>query len=112
MRLFLAINLPSDIKRKISKQIDKLKKEYPYFRFVTEENYHITLHFFGEIANPDKIIKKINDAIYDISPFFLYSFEANLFQRGKITIYLGFQRNKVIEKLVDEIKENLGITHE
>ena len=109
MRLFLAIDLPSKSKTQLESQLKNIYKNYPDFKWVSKESFHITLHFFGEVNNPEKIIKKIKDTVYDQAVFYLYSLNADLFLRKKITIYLGFQRSKNLEKLVDSLREELGI---
>jgi len=109
MRLFLAIDLPVKIKKDLSQQLSQIKKEYQDITWVEPENFHITLHFFGEISNYKKIIEKIEEAIYDQDRFYLYSLNVNLFINHKIIFYLGFRREKILEKLVDKIKSSLLI---
>src|SRR5437867_2056409 len=109
MRLFLALDLPNEAKTKLANQIENFQKEYPYFRWVSPENYHVTLQFFGEEFKPEKLINKISEATYDKREFYLYSRQASLFMRGKIIVYLGFLRNKEIENIVSDIRENLGM---
>lgn len=112
MRLFLAIDLPINVKRKLHNQLKSLKEDYPDFRWVGEENYHITIHFFGEKSSADKISEQITDTVYYTSPFHLYSFKTDLFIRGKIILYLRFQRNKILERLADELKVRLSLPSE
>jgi 2'-5' RNA ligase len=60
MRLFIAIDLPEDVK----KYLLGLKKELHGLkcaRFVTEENMHLTLKFLGEV--PDKYVESIAEAL-------------------------------------------------
>jgi RNA 2',3'-cyclic 3'-phosphodiesterase len=109
MRLFLAINLPPKIKKQISNQIARMKIEYPDFNWVGENNFHITLFFLGEIMGPEKVIRKIKDALYDQEMFYFYSTEAGLFMNGKIVIYLGFRREKKTEELVEKVKQAFQI---
>jgi len=47
-RLFLAINLPENIKIKILNQIGALKKKHPNLNWVKAEGLHITLYFLGD----------------------------------------------------------------
>jgi len=50
-RCFIAINLPEEIKSKLEKLIDELKKYYKTSIRGTEiENLHLTLHFLGDLA--------------------------------------------------------------
>src|SRR3990167_4180091 len=109
MRLFLALDLPKETKRKLTGQIVRLQKEYAHFRWVSEDNYHITLQFFGDQFKTPYLIRQIQDAIYDSNEFYLYSLHAGLFLRGKIILYLAFQRNKELESIVRKIRENLAM---
>jgi 2'-5' RNA ligase len=70
---------------------------------VPQENFHITLHFFGEIEQPNIIIKKIEEAVFDISSFKLYSLGADLFLNNKIVLYIYFRREKKLEVLTSNI---------
>ena len=72
--------------------------------FRKTENYHITLHFFGEINNVEKIKKKVEEAIYDVESFRLYSLGADLFIKNKILLYIYFKREKKAEALESKIK--------
>lgn len=106
MRLFLAVELPDKVKEELEKQIEKIKKEYSQFTWVTSENFHVTVHFFGERNDPDRIKKRIKDLLWDQTSFYLYSFEADVFANHKLVIYLTFHREKKIEQLAEIIKTN------
>lgn len=112
MRLFLAIDLPKETKRSIAQQLESFKKEYPYFRWVDEARYHITLHFFGDRDDTKEISKKIRDAVFDIEEFTMYSNGADLFIKNSIILYLNFQRNREIEKLVTQVRDIFTVSTE
>ncbi len=109
MRLFLAIDLPDEAKKAVEKQLLPLKREYADFRWVEPENLHLTLHFFGDVKNSDKIVEFMNDLVFDIPTFHLYSSELGLFIKNNITLYIGFQRNKILERVVRGIKERSAL---
>ncbi|MDO8442851.1 MAG: RNA 2',3'-cyclic phosphodiesterase [bacterium] len=67
-RLFIAINIPKDIKEKISKKRDLLESLIPSIRFVGEENWHLTLVFLGEQS--DEAILPIIKSMKDLIPGF------------------------------------------
>ncbi|MHB9019353.1 MAG: RNA 2',3'-cyclic phosphodiesterase [Minisyncoccota bacterium] len=64
-RLFLAINIPKDIKQKISKKKDLLESLIPGIRFVGEENWHLTLVFLGQQGDEAllPIIRSMKDIV-------------------------------------------------
>lgn len=109
MRLFLAIDLPSEMKEQLDNQLYDLKKEYPQFTWVSPENYHITLHFFGEVADVEKIKKGVENAIYDVPSFHMYSSEADLFIHKTIVLYITFARSRALEELVNKIRERFQV---
>jgi len=51
-RLFIAIELPAEIRRTIRQHITRLREECPDVRasWTREENLHLTLKFFGDVA--------------------------------------------------------------
>lgn len=107
MRLFIAIDLPKKIRNKIANQLREIKNNYRHYRWVTEKNYHLTTLFLGEINDVNKLTKikqAINEAVWSIKPFFLYSRSINVFSNNKHIIYLEFFREKELEKLVQEIR--------
>lgn len=107
MRLFIAIDLPEEIKEELYKQLDPLRKKYPDFTWVDPQNYHLTLHFIGETYKEEEIKKKIKDLLYDQFSFHLYAYDLDLFFSHKITIYLSFRREKKLEELAEKIGDNL-----
>lgn len=58
-RLFIAINLPDEIKQKISFACDRLSAALPrgQFRFLTPQAWHLTIVFLGD--QPDEAISGI-----------------------------------------------------
>src|SRR3990167_10175449 len=106
MRLFLAIELKKKIKEELNKQIDDLRKQYPDFNWVSRENFHITVHYFGETNKLEKIKEKIKDLLYDRVSFHLYSMAVDVFATHKLLIHLGFKREKRLEDMAEMIKDN------
>jgi 2'-5' RNA ligase len=49
-RLFVAIELPAAIRRRIQQHVDRIRRELPDARasWTREENFHLTLKFFGD----------------------------------------------------------------
>lgn len=109
MRLFLAIDLPEETKKRVNAQLEPFYRQYPDFRWVDQANFHITLHFFGDVSNPDKIIKFMNELVFDIPSFYLYVADLDLFIKDNITLYIRFHRNKILEELVKRIKERSAL---
>lgn len=103
MRLFLAIDLPKKVKISLEEQITPIKKEYPQFGWVSQENYHITVHFFGEVKDVEKLQKRLEESLFDQESFYLYSFGADLFINNKIVPYVSFRREKKLESIAKRV---------
>lgn len=107
MRVFLAIDLPKPIKKKIFHLTETIRNKYPNYSWVREENYHITLYFFGEVGEDkiEEIKAKIENGIWEIKPFYLYSRSVGVFSNKKHVLYIDFYREKEIEKLVKKLEK-------
>lgn len=71
MRLFIAIPLPTDIRRAVNAAQTGLIASGAEGRFVPRENFHITLHFIGESDRLAEAVEAIQAAVRDIRPFVL-----------------------------------------
>ncbi|MHB9154722.1 MAG: RNA 2',3'-cyclic phosphodiesterase [Endomicrobiales bacterium] len=49
MRIFIAVNLPEDVKEQIERVQETLKKTLVDVRWVKKEKFHLTLKFLGEV---------------------------------------------------------------
>jgi RNA 2',3'-cyclic 3'-phosphodiesterase len=105
MRLFLAIDPPENVKQEISNQLIVFKHEYPMFEWKNMENYHITLHFFGDVSDEKSVFQRLKDLLYDAESFYLYSYNADMFTKNKITMFATFRREKKLESIVKKVKD-------
>jgi 2'-5' RNA ligase len=62
MRLFLAINLPKEIKNQIV-ELGEMLKDYARLKCVEEKNLHITLKFLGE-SDTDTVISALEGVAF------------------------------------------------
>ncbi|QQG44629.1 MAG: RNA 2',3'-cyclic phosphodiesterase [Candidatus Roizmanbacteria bacterium] len=109
MRLFLAIDLPAEIKQNLELQLQPLKKEYPYLTWVEPENFHISLLFLGEVEDKDEIVRRIEENVFDVRPVYLFSLSSSIFIQNKITLYVKFKRDKSLEKLVEKLRQEFNM---
>lgn len=73
--------------------------------WVPEENYHITLYNFDDMEDTKKIEKQIEDAIFEIAPFTLFAFGTAVHLADKITLFINFYREKMLDALIKRIYE-------
>jgi len=111
MKLFIGINLPTLTQNDIRAQIHPLIEEYPSFDWVSETNYHITIQFLGETKKIKEISLRLQDLLYDQPSFYLYSKALDLFIRHNITVYLNFQRQKILEQIHKIIRNDFAADH-
>ncbi len=105
MKLFLALSLAQQTKNELMEQLDVLYKEYAQFNWVPSENYHITIFYFGEIIDPNRIYDRIETIVYDKKSFYMYAFHMDMFINHWITIYLDFRREKTLEAIAMQTRE-------
>jgi len=60
-RLFIAINLPKNIKNRIDAVVAELEEKEKNIRFLPSDNWHLTVSFLGD--QPDEAIPGILDAL-------------------------------------------------
>ena len=108
MRLFLAIDLPSEVKQTIFSQLTSLREQYPDCNWVKWEDYHITVHFFGEVSQLDRLKERLERNLYEARSFRLYSQGIDLFMKNKITFFITFLRQKIIEDIEQGLKRDFG----
>jgi RNA 2',3'-cyclic 3'-phosphodiesterase len=55
MRLFLALDIDEDVRRRIERFVEGVRGFAPDVRFVGPESFHITLKFLGETSQAERI---------------------------------------------------------
>jgi RNA 2',3'-cyclic 3'-phosphodiesterase len=84
-RCFLALSLPPEIKNQITDGIAPFKKNFSHHRFISKENQHITLHFFGAISHHDiaKAGQALRPSLPAIDPFYVSLSRLSVFPSRK-----------------------------
>ncbi len=112
VRAFLAIDLPEELKKKLS-ELSKIEApEKTKLKWVEEENLHITLHFFGNITEKlaERILKKCKEAFEEFGPFTLEITELGHFSNRGIprVIWIGiFDISETLFRIHKALKEVL-----
>lgn len=65
MRLFIAVNLSTEARDAIQAAIDEFPVKNPPWRWVTPDNWHLTLKFLGEIHAAQ--LESLNAALCDVA---------------------------------------------
>jgi len=107
MRLFVAVNVPEDVKENIVKIIRELPKDS--IRPVSRENLHYTLEFLGEV-DEDKV-NRIIDALEKVTqePFDIVVKGIGVFPSPNYirVIWLGVERSEDITSLAHKVENVL-----
>ena len=110
MRTFVAIDLPSEIRRKITQLIALLQPTTTQVRWSRADGLHLTLKFIGEIA-PEKVAEVTNrlSAIRIAAPLSLAIRGAGYFpnERSPRVIWLGVEAGPDLPALAAQVEEAL-----
>ena len=96
MRLFLAINLPSDVRRELAAATAELRACAPEIAWVREPLLHLTLKFLDE--QPDDRIAEIQNAIVPVAG----RHRELLMSIGGIGAFPNFRRARIVWIGVEE----------
>jgi 2'-5' RNA ligase len=101
IRVFIAIEIDSEIKNKLSEYLSKLKRTGADVKWVASENIHLSLKFIGYIEKETLINlnKIINDAVSGIGPFSI--------SIGNIGAFPSLEKPRVVFVCVQEQGNNL-----
>lgn len=103
-RIFIAINLPKEIKQKLTALQEELSQFVPKVKWTKEANLHLTLVFLGEIdiAKTQKIYQIAKEIVSDIKPFKL--------KLKSLGVFPEIRKAKIIwvDVLDDAILKNLN----
>ncbi len=106
MRTFIAIELPQEIKDKLGRLQDKLKKCRADVKWVEPKNIHLTLKFLGEIK--EERLNKINRIIEDIARN-KFKFKVTLAGLG---VFPSINHPKIIWVGIKDINNEIGLIAE
>ena len=106
IRAFVAIEIDSGIKDRLSEYLDQLKKTDASVKWVAPENIHLTLKFIGYIEEetlPD-LNKIISDAVSCLGPFSI--------SIGNIGAFPNLKKPRIVFVCVQDKGNNLLNIHE
>ena len=110
-RLFIAINLPEQLKDKIESVVADLaaNTKFDNFRFSAKENWHITITFLGDQNDAALIgiLKSLEEISGQFSPFEINISDISYGPKGKgskmIWLNCGSETNSVLSVLKKEL---------
>lgn len=120
MRIFIAIELPKEIKDTLAKLQDKLKNTGADVKWIEPDNIHLTLKFLGEIDEQklDKIKSILENIAKEQNQFYIRISSIGAFPKisSPRIIWAGIDKGnsetKEIVKLLEGKIEKIGIPKE
>jgi len=113
MRLFIAVEIPDEIKKNIVERINELKPVEAVVKWVAKENLHITLKFLGwvEEKDLDKLIKMTSKAVESFNRFKVNFAGLGTFPEGKAprVVWVGMGEGaEEMGKLAEALENKLS----
>jgi len=103
MRLFVALDIDADIRRRIAEFRDQMRPFAPDVRWVGPETFHVTLQFLGETRKIDDIQRALRQV--KGSPIDLTFRGVGFFPNPKLprVFWVGIESGENLQKLVKAI---------
>jgi RNA 2',3'-cyclic 3'-phosphodiesterase len=110
IRSFIAIEFDQYIKEYLWNQLQLIKEYTSKGNFTSQDNFHLTLNFLGEITPTQ--IEKVKDAITSVAinlqPFILKFHGLGQFSRGnKHILWVGINKSTELEATFSSLKNAL-----
>lgn len=115
MRTFVALPLPGSLRPAVKALAGRLAKCGADFKWVEEENFHVTLRFLGEIPSAD--LSSVQEALKALASF--PAFPARMGEVGAFpstrsprVVWLGFQQGgREMTEIAQALEKELGRRH-
>lgn len=111
MRTFIAISLSDEIKDSLERAQQAAAELCRKGRYTPKENFHVTLHFLGEIQphEVDDVVQAMMETARSNRPFTLHLEGLGFFPRGKEgVLWAGVETNVGLQRLHRHLQTNLG----
>lgn len=110
MRLFVALDIPQDVRARISAFADRVRPVCPDARWARVEGLHITLKFIGEF--PDARVPELTKTLANVkaSPFDVRFENIGFFPSPKSprVFWIGVHAGKELPQLAEAVSEALA----
>ena len=110
MRTVIAIELEEEVKDHLAEVQAETQKLCRKGNFTPKENFHLTLHFLGEVEEGD--LEYLQDAMYETArrnrPFTLTLEKIGFFPRGnKGILWAGLEKSTHLQRLFSTLEKSL-----
>lgn len=117
MRLFIALDIPADVRERLSQYLERVRPLAPDARWARTESLHVTLKFVGEVSDAKASEIKAALAPIKAQPFQVEFKEIGFFPnpRSARVFWAGVSASDALPQLASTIEtavEKLGIPRE
>lgn len=110
MRTFIAIELEEEVRDHLANVQAETQKLCRKGNYTPKENFHLTLHFLGEVEEDD--LDYLQEAIYETArrnrPFTMTIDKIGFFPRGnKGILWAGIEKNNHLQRLFSTLEKSL-----
>jgi RNA 2',3'-cyclic 3'-phosphodiesterase len=110
MRLFIALDIPQDVRERISAYVERLRSLCPDARWARVDGLHVTLKFIGEV--PEAKLSEITKALAEVKagPFEVKFEGLGFFPSPKSprAFWIGVQAGDGLPKLAEAVSAAMG----
>lgn len=107
MRVFVALDLPNKTKENLTRSAEQMKHFATQGNWVTQENYHITLHFLGELAESQLLfVQSAMDEVKNM-PAPKIALQQFVMMRGSDVVCAKIRQNGLLTELHDKLGQQL-----
>ena len=103
MRLFISINLNTEMKRQVRSIQNSFRRQNVRGNYTPDENLHLTLAFIGEYGDPDAVLEAMENASF--SPFVITMDKVGCFDN---LWWAGIDDSAELEKLIFRLRHSLA----
>jgi 2'-5' RNA ligase len=112
MRLFVAINLPGEVRSSLGRLIEDLRIRGDIIRWTRENKIHLTLKFLGEVSSTlmGDVEGMLSERIPRHPPFEMILEEVGAFpnvKRPRI-VWVGVRKDKVLEAIQRDLEDGFS----
>lgn len=107
MRVFVALKLPDKTKDNLARSAEQLRHFDCGGSFIPKDNYHVTLHFLGEVAASDLIyVQSAMDAVADMPAPTVAISQLSVLRASDI-VCAKFRKDKMLTELHEALAQKL-----
>lgn len=117
MRIFIALDIPEEIRRRMAEYMQRMRPHAPEARWVRPEGLHVTLKFVGEVK--DDQLQRIKEALKTVTgaPFDVKFENVGFFPGPKSprVFWIGVDGGEALSQLASQVElavEKVGVARE